>query len=111
MSTIQYCKTDTLWRLYRIKNSADPGKASLDDLRNLAKGMIGTYNTSVCLENADCPINFAMQTDNMCFPSLFLSYETANANSLLERGSTPLLIESNCFITHVSVYCWSMGHA
>ena len=88
---VQYCKTDTLWRLCRIKNNADPGKASLEEVRNLAKDMVETYNTSVCLENAECPIHFAMQTDSICFLSLFLSYETANANCLLERRSTPLL--------------------
>ena len=87
---VQYCKTDMLWRLCRIQGSADPAKASLEEVRNLAKDMIETYNTSICLEATVCPIHFAMETDNICFLSLFLSYETANANCLLDDW-TPLL--------------------
>ena len=89
---VKCCKTETLARLCRIKGSADPDKASLEEVRNLAKDMIETYNTRICLKDAkECPIHFAMETDNICFLSLFLSYETADANCMLQTGRTPLL--------------------
>ena len=83
----------TLCSLCRIRGGSDPADASLEDIRNLAKDMIEIYKTCVCLEESDCPIHWAMDTDNICLLSLFLSYETADANCLLDRSSPPLMTQ------------------